>query len=52
MAKIFKPKIEVLPSGLGNRKKILPLRRKDRSGTAARARREVVKTARLTAHGV
>jgi len=53
MAKIFKPKIEVLPSGLGSMKRTLLMRKgKDMTGTASRARREVVKAARLAGHGV
>lgn len=52
MAKIYKPKIEVLPSNLGGKKRNLPKRKKDRSGTVARERRIVVKTNRLAAHGV
>ena len=53
MAKVIKPKIEVMPNGLGKRKRSLPKRKgKDRSGTVARTRREVVKTSRLAAHGV
>ena len=47
-----KLKIEVLPSGLRGKKRDLPLRKKDKSGTVARARRVVVKTSRLAAHGV
>ena len=49
---VKKLKIEVLPSGLRQKKRNLPLRKKDRSGTVARARRETVKTSRLAAHGV
>jgi len=53
MAKIFKPKIEVLPSALGSVIRMLPKRKgKDMTGTASRARREIVKAARLAGHGV
>jgi len=52
MAKIYKPKIEVLPSSIGSKKRNLSVRKKDRSGAVARARREAVKTSRLAAHGV
>jgi len=47
-----KLKIEVLPSGLRNKKGLSKRKGKDRSGVVARARRTVVKTSRLAAHGV
>jgi len=52
MAKVIKPKIEVLPSGLSNKKGLSKRKGKDRSGTIARSRRTIVKTSRLAAHGV
>ena len=52
MANVSKPKIAVLPSGLRKQNSLSKRKGKDRSGTVARARRVVVKTSRLAAHGV
>jgi len=49
MAKVSKPKIGVLPSKLRSAGKSLQKRKgKDKSGVVARAKREVVKTVRLS----